>query len=116
MNLPQHMDHDLRIIEYFRSLPKGRQTAIRLRWGDRILDWFYSSEMVVPDPGTLRESGADDAHIDLCETVRNILKEKECPDCGARLKDTNPGEILDSNPPQKRVGCSVCAYQGLRDV
>jgi hypothetical protein len=28
-----------------------------------------------------------------------------CPTCGEELWDTNPGEILISNPPQKRVHC-----------
>ncbi len=37
-----------------------------------------------------------------------------CPKCGAELRDTNPGILLTSNPPQHYVGCEKCGYSGTR--
>jgi hypothetical protein len=37
-----------------------------------------------------------------------------CPECGWELLDSNPSEMLLSNPPQFRVHCSFCDYHGTR--
>lgn len=37
-----------------------------------------------------------------------------CPQCGAEMLDSRPGETLTSNPPQKNVHCPKCGYAGYR--
>ena len=37
-----------------------------------------------------------------------------CPECDDELWDSNPMEILASNPPQKNVHCPKCGYRGYR--
>lgn len=34
----------------------------------------------------------------------------QCPHCGDEMKYTNPGVVLASYPPQKRVECFSCNY------
>ena len=52
------------------------------------------------------------------ESYQNLAQPKPnglaCPLCGEELIDTNPGIILISNPPQKEIHCSNCAYKGRR--
>lgn len=38
----------------------------------------------------------------------------ECPDCGKELFDSNPGQLLLSNPPQHEIHCKYCKYTGTR--
>lgn len=33
-----------------------------------------------------------------------------CPQCGKELWDTDPTEVLASNPPKKRVHCPSCGF------
>ena len=37
-----------------------------------------------------------------------------CPECGCELLDSNPSNMLLSNPPQFQVHCSSCDYHGTR--
>lgn len=34
------------------------------------------------------------------------------PGCGAELRDTQPNEMLTSNPPCKHVHCASCGWRG----
>lgn len=77
MNIPRHVAQDIAAWHYFGSLPKEVQSAVRLRWGKRIVEWFYSSEMMIPDGESLRESGADKETIELANVIRRLKKEKE---------------------------------------
>jgi len=38
----------------------------------------------------------------------------ECPKCKKELLDTEPINILTSNPPQNHVHCPACGYSGYR--
>ena len=35
----------------------------------------------------------------------------QCPQCGDELKLTEPGVVLLSYPPQKKVHCNTCKYK-----
>ena len=39
-----------------------------------------------------------------------------CPDCGCELRDIEPMRILDTDMPQRRVGCPNCGYMGWRTL
>jgi len=39
-----------------------------------------------------------------------------CPDCGAELMDSNPGQVLASLPPRTAIHCPKCGYIGSRIV
>ena len=37
-----------------------------------------------------------------------------CPDCGEELYDTDPMQVLTSNPPKKAIHCDNCGYRNYR--
>lgn len=37
-----------------------------------------------------------------------------CPKCGEELWDKEPSITYTSNPPQKKVACIACDYEGYR--
>ncbi len=39
-----------------------------------------------------------------------------CPECGAELMDTSPGEVMTSLPPCTVTYCPECKYVGSRIV
>lgn len=43
--------------------------------------------------------------------VRNGIA---CPKCGSELYDNEPNVTLTTDPPETRVKCTKCDYQGMR--
>ena len=37
-----------------------------------------------------------------------------CPECGKELYDSDPTQELESYPPQKKIKCVHCNYEGTR--
>lgn len=47
-------------------------------------------------------------------TVPLIKNGIACPSCGKELVDSNPNQMLLTDPPQKQIECGSCEYTGHR--
>jgi len=68
---------------------------------------------------TLRSLGEADSEARKCYIMdwnKPRLNGIACPECGAELMDTSPGQVLASLPPRTAIHCSECNYTGSRIV